>query len=290
MSAALYPHHPYGIPVIGWQEEIESFTADDALGFYHRWYNPANAVVVVSGDVKPAEVFALAKQYFGPLATAPKITRTRVQTPDLPGDIRLNADSDAVHERLVEVATRMPSYRVNTDMAYALEVLEEILDGSEASYLPKTLVQEKKLVSHVDVDYSPGSFDETAFTISAIPAAGQTDDAVLAGLKEALANAAKMITTEEMARAKQSLQRSSIFARDSIMSPAYVLGGALATDRTVADAEAWPDKIAAVTPEQVQKALQMLINSRHVAGTIHPTGKALAGGSAPPPRPQGALQ
>src|SRR6188472_3233045 len=53
MEAALYLNHPYGRPVIGWRQEIEQLTRDDALDFYRRFYTPNNAVLVVAGDVTP---------------------------------------------------------------------------------------------------------------------------------------------------------------------------------------------------------------------------------------------
>src|ERR1700756_3575761 len=60
IAAALYLNSPYGRPVIGWHHEIEALTRADALAFYHRWYTPNNAVVVITGDVTADQVKALA--------------------------------------------------------------------------------------------------------------------------------------------------------------------------------------------------------------------------------------
>ena len=68
MAAAQFLNHPYGIPVIGWRHEMETLTREDALKWYHDNYAPNNAVLVVAGDVTPAEVERLAKEYYGPLA------------------------------------------------------------------------------------------------------------------------------------------------------------------------------------------------------------------------------
>ena len=51
MMAALYSNHPYGIPIIGWEHEIEELGRQDALSFYERFYAPNNAVLVIAGDV-----------------------------------------------------------------------------------------------------------------------------------------------------------------------------------------------------------------------------------------------
>ena len=68
ISAALYLNHPYGRPVIGWRPEIEKLNREDALAFYKRHYAPNNAVLVVTGDVSPEEVKALAEKTYGKVA------------------------------------------------------------------------------------------------------------------------------------------------------------------------------------------------------------------------------
>ena len=62
VQAALFPHHPYGTPVIGWAHEIESLDRQDALAYYGRFYTPENAILVVAGDVEPETVARLAGQ------------------------------------------------------------------------------------------------------------------------------------------------------------------------------------------------------------------------------------
>ncbi len=56
MMAALYANHPYGIPIIGWEHEIDALNREDALSYYKRFYAPNNAILVVAGDVEPEEV------------------------------------------------------------------------------------------------------------------------------------------------------------------------------------------------------------------------------------------
>ena len=53
IDAALYLNSPYGKPTIGWRSEMEHLTRQDAIAFYHRYYAPNDAVVVIAGDVKP---------------------------------------------------------------------------------------------------------------------------------------------------------------------------------------------------------------------------------------------
>ena len=62
VQAALFTHHPYGIPVIGWGHEIEGLKREDALAYYERFYTPENAILVVAGDVEPDEALRLRKR------------------------------------------------------------------------------------------------------------------------------------------------------------------------------------------------------------------------------------
>ena len=59
--------HPYGEPGIGHMSDIQSYTRAEAMDFFHTYYNPANLIVAIAGDVDPDEIRALAETYFGRL-------------------------------------------------------------------------------------------------------------------------------------------------------------------------------------------------------------------------------
>ena len=68
MAATLFLHHPYGLPIIGWQHEIEGLGREDALAYYDRFYTPENAILVVAGDVTAEAVHKLARDSYGRIA------------------------------------------------------------------------------------------------------------------------------------------------------------------------------------------------------------------------------
>ena len=74
IAATLYTHHPYGTPIIGWENEIEGLSRQDAIDFHDRFYTPNNATLVVAGDVTPEEVESLAKGTYGAIAQARRAT------------------------------------------------------------------------------------------------------------------------------------------------------------------------------------------------------------------------
>ena len=70
------------------------------------------------------------------------------------------------------------------------------------------------------------------------------------------------VTAEEVSEAIERLQSAAVFARDSVSTPARVLGSALVTGQTLEDVEAWPERIGAVTVEQVNAAARAVIDDR----------------------------
>src|SRR5210317_118878 len=69
-NAVAYTNSPYRRPIVGWMEDLDTMTVEDARQWYETWYAPNNATLVVAGDVKANDVFRLAKQYFGQLPTS----------------------------------------------------------------------------------------------------------------------------------------------------------------------------------------------------------------------------
>ncbi|MBY0428794.1 MAG: insulinase family protein, partial [Alphaproteobacteria bacterium] len=288
MAAALFPHHPYGTPVIGWKEEIEKFTVDDAKRFYQTWYQPSNTVVVVSGDVNADEVFALAKKTYGVLPTKIIPPRSRSIDPPFKGNTKIELEDEHVRETTLLRTYKVAPARSNHANSHALEMLEELLDGSDASYLPKRLIQEKNVASVVNANYVSDLYDEGQFSISIVPKPGITNEQVLAELDAALADYVKRLPSdEEMKAAQRSLQRQAILARDSVMGPAQTIGVALTTGDTLEDVETWPEQIGAVKPPDVQAALKTILENPSVTGVLKPkAGMDLNHLPPPPPPPQ----
>lgn len=293
MAAALFPHHPYGIPVIGWKEEIEKFTVEDARRFYETWYQPSNTVVVVSGDVKAEEVFALAKKTFGVLPTKHLAPRIRAIDPPFKGNATIVLEHEHVKQTTLLRSYKIAPARKDPANSIALQVLEELLDASDASFLPRRLIQEKNLASSVNVNYESDLYDHGQFVISLVPKPNVTKEQLLAELDAALQEYAKTLPNEDdMKAARRSLQRQAVLARDSVMGPAQTIGVALVTGQTLDDVENWPEQIAAVKAEEVQKALKSILETPSVTGVLKPKEGLDPSKIAPlpPPSAQGAIK
>src|SRR5439155_11080619 len=89
VNAAIYLHHPYRIPTIGWEHEMRLLSTQDAIDYYRTWYAPNNAVLVVAGDITAAQLKPLAEQYYGPIPAKAVRARNRVTEPPKVATTRL---------------------------------------------------------------------------------------------------------------------------------------------------------------------------------------------------------
>ena len=258
LSAAVYQASPYRRPVIGWMNDLEALTPQDAREFYRRWYVPANAAVVVVGDVDPAEVRRLAEKYYGaiPGRTAPA-GKPRIEPPQ--AGVRRIEHKAPAEQAYVALAFKVPQLTSfdatpENDDALALTVLAAVLDGYSGARLDRALTQGPNRVAD-SVGASNGLWGRgpQLFTLDGVPAPGKTAEQVEAGLRAEVARVAREgITEAELARVKTRWVAGEVYKLDSIMNQARELGGAWllglpldAGDRLIA-------RLRAVTAEQVK--------------------------------------
>jgi zinc protease len=271
MSATLFMNHPYRIPVIGWRAEVAALTRDEALAFYDRYYAPDNAIMVVAGDVDPAEVRRIAEKHYGPLKPSGRPRAERPQEPPHLGARRLEMRDARVRQPYLMRQYLTPS-RVSGDPkdAAALTILAEVLGGSGVtSRLGRALQVDEQLAVGSGAWYSSLSLDPAEFSVYAAPTPGVSledletkVDAVMAAL------AADGPTDEELRRARAGVAASEIYAQDSGAGLARRYGAALAVGLSVEDVENWPRVLEAVTAEDVKRAAGMLRIEASVTGYL----------------------
>jgi zinc protease len=284
----LLPDYPYGIPVIGWRNEIEKLSATDADDFYNHHYAPNNAVVIISGDVTVDEVKKLAGDTFGKIPRRDISARKAFPPLKKPSEARVVMVDAGVEQPQLQFDAVMPSYSTQTSgEAYAFEVLAEVLDSGEVGVLYHDLVAAQGVASGVDTNYDPDARGDAIFTIALVPQPGKKPEILEKALHDELQKLAQQgIDAKSIEYAKKRLVRDAIFARDSLATPGYVYGEALTTGHTVEDVEVWPDRIAAVTPERVNAALRQLVDSPYaVTGLLLPDKNASAAAKAAARKP-----
>ncbi|MDJ1157880.1 pitrilysin family protein [Chelatococcus sp. SYSU_G07232] len=274
MAAALYVHHPYGTPIIGWMHEIEGLRRDDALAYYRRFYTPENAILVVAGDVEAEGVRRLAEDTYGRIAPrGARPERHRPREPEIRAMRRVSVADAKVEQPLLQRAWLVPSSRTQADgEAYALELLAEILGGGQTSVLYRTLVLEKELAVGAGAYYFSTMLDDARFGMHAAPRPGVSLETLEAAIDETVAAfVARGVSANELTRAKTRAVADIIYAQDSQAHLARLYGSALAIGETVEDVAAWPTRIEAVTADAVYEAATRFLDRRRaVTGYLLP--------------------
>lgn len=286
LRAAQYMNHPYRIPIIGWEHEVRGLDTKKVTDYYKRYYAPNNAILVVAGDITAEELRPLAEKTYGALEPADTPPRDWPSEPTQHAPRQVELVSPQVGQPSWRRSYLAPSYTAGeTRHAYALEVLANILGGGGSSRLYKSLVVEQGIASSAGCYYNAGDRgpSEFVFYLSPRPGAIKGEDGTdtsprqeLAVLEKALEAEisrvlAEGVTPDEVARAKKRLQAEVVYARDGLATGARVLGRALASGQTVEEVEAWPDRIGAVTVEQVKEAAAWVLReNRSVTGLLLP--------------------
>jgi zinc protease len=273
MMAALYLNHPYGRPVIGWHQEIEKLGREDALAFYKRFYAPNNAILVIAGDVDVNEIRPLAEATFGKVAAQPAISaqRIRPQEPEPVAPRTVTLADPHVEQPTVKRDYLVPSAATAAaGESPALDVLAQLMGNGSNSYLYRALVVDKPLAVNASTNYQGTSLDATQFSISAAPRQGVDFATVEQVIDGVIADLAKNpVRAEDLERVKTQLIAEAIYAQDNQATLARWYGGGLTTGLSIDDIRSWPDRIRAVTAEQVRAAAaKWLDKKRSVTGYL----------------------
>ena len=270
-DAALFVNHPYGTPIIGWQHEIEQLTTQDAVEFYQQHYQPNNAILIVSGAVTADEMRTLAEKYYGSLPnrdgqkTPKPIVRQRPTAPPQHTNTSISLKDARVQQEKWYRAWLVQSENHDEDRTgdEVYDILADILGGGSTSVLYKKLVREQKVATSIYAYFSD-SLDYDVFGINAIPAPNVTLEQLEHAIeKEITAFLTAPIDSKHLARIKNASLASAIFARDSLMGPAMIMGFALALGKSIDDVENYPQRVNAVTENQLSTLAQKLFGGKH---------------------------
>lgn len=253
-------HKPYGMPIAGYADDVKKLNVRDLMTFYHKHYAPNNAVLIVAGDTTADQVRKLAQKHYGPIAARKIEPRKRpaIGATDLPQRVT-RADARVAEPRWSRYYLAPSYHKGETRYAYALQILARLLGGGETSRLWRDLVVERRLALSAWADYSATSLGLTSFDLGVHPAPGAAIADVEAAVGEQLDRLLdKGVSSAELMRAQNQLLAAAIYAQDSLQNGPRLYGSVLGVGGTVADIDAWPQRIAGVTADDVVAA------ARHV--------------------------
>ncbi len=272
IGEALYPQgHPYSWTTIGYIEDLNRVDVNDLKRFYMRWYGANNAVLTVAGDVNTEEVLKLAQKYFGNIAHGPDVRKQQV--PPFGLDVnRYISYEDNVRFPLLNVA--YPTSPANTKDDAALDVLADILSGSQGSPLYKGFIETKKAVSASAYQYSRELAGQFQFVIRANSGSSlaETEKSLKTILQEWEKKGA---SDDDVAKFKAQYQ-SSLYTR---LSTVQGKGASLASFFTLAGnanfLKSEMDMYMAVTKEDVMRVYKTYIKDKPaVVLSCVPKGKS----------------
>ncbi len=268
---------PYRRPIVGWMNDLDAMTAEDARAFYRRWYTPANAAVVVAGDVEPARVLQMAERHYGRIAARPVPARKPQEEPPQAGirRVEVKAPAEQSYVTLMFKVPRLASLEPTpgNDDALALSVLASVLDGYAGARLDRALTQGPDRVAD-SVDASNGLWGRgpQVFTLSGIPAPGKTPQQVEAALRAQVDRVAREgIQEAELQRVKTRWVASEVYKLDSVFGQARELGAYWAYGFGLDASEQLIRRLRAVTAAQVQSvAARYFGDDQLTVGVLRP--------------------
>ncbi|MBN9369630.1 MULTISPECIES: pitrilysin family protein [unclassified Hydrogenophaga] len=286
-NAMVWQASPYRRPIIGWMSDIDAMTPQDVRDFHQRWYVPANAAVVVAGDVDPQRVREIAERTYGRIPARAVPARKPRTEPAQQGPRRLEYRAVA-DQALVVLAWHAPRYSGKDDAAsrdaLALAVLSGVLDGYSGARLERALVQGQgtggqRIADSASSGYGLMGRGPQVFTASAVPARGVTPEATMAALKAEIQRIAREgVSEEELQRVKTQWTASEVYKLDSVFSQAQEQGSYWVNGLPTDAGERLMAGLRAVTAEQVRAVAGRYFTDRTLnTGVLVPEARAAEG-------------
>jgi zinc protease len=280
-------HHPYGSPTRGWLPDVEGLTAEDAKGFYDRFYVPNNATLVVVGDFNSTNALASIKKYFGAFArSATPMPVIRAREPEQRAERRVMMRYPGKTE-LLQISYHAPSIAEQDSAPMA--VLEKLLNASIAGRL-KTKLMETKVCSGANSQFELKR-DPGLLTITATPAAGQTLSKALDAIDSMISQLrSQAISDAELRRAKNQAEFACFSERDGPYRTGFHIGY-FDSISSWKNAYSWPERLRTVSSADILRVAKLyLVPENRVVGFLSSTAqpKATPQLQVPPPSKQTA--
>ena len=263
MSATVFVASPYRRPIVGWMNDLDAMTAADVREFYQRWYVPANAAVVVAGDVDVDQVRQWAEKYYGPIAPRAVPVRKPRLEPAQVGMRRIDVKAPA-DQAYVALAFKVPGLAPSgltaatpgsdDEDALALTVLAAVLDGYSGARLDRALTQGDARVAN-----SAGAYNglwgrgPQLFMLDGVPVNGKTAEQVEAALRAQITRVAQEgVLDAELNRVKTQWVASEVYKLDSVFNQARALGANWALGLPLDAGERLVERLRRVSAGQVK--------------------------------------
>jgi zinc protease len=274
----VYKRHPYGIPIIGYEELLARLNREDFVEYYRTHYVPNNTIVTIAGQVKADEVLPKVKAAFKDFERKPYPLR---HIPQEPEQISERYYEDYYPTELTRVSMAYAGISILDSDVYALDVLAMILGQGETSRLYKDLFRDKQLVKSVSSsNFTP--VDRGVFEVEVTLDQSHLEETIQAIKGHIAAIRENGVNPDELEKAKRQVLSSHIFGRQT----AQPIASSAAIDEAFTGdhhfSKKYVQEVRAVTLEDIQRvAREYLQDHRLSTAVLYPESERKIATSAP---------
>ena len=253
-----FQQSPYQIPIVGWETDVESIKREEMMDYYRRYFNPANAILVIAGDIDPVRAREDAEDFFGRFEGS-KTIESNYRESDQQGERRF------VIERGLDSPILMLGYHtppVTDAEYYAVELLFSILGRGRLSRLYKDLVYERGLASRIGVYVDDNRYPGLS-NIYAYPASGIKVDSLEQAIYETTNRLRDSIDLAELKRVQNQTIAQFVYGRDGVFRMGVMIGWAEIVAGSYHYIEEYPARIGRVTIDEVQNAIDRYLDPKN---------------------------
>jgi zinc protease len=255
-----YQVHPYKWATIGKEiSHIEDATMDDVRSFFKKHYNPANAIMVVAGNIEVEQVKQLAEKWFSPIAMGEKPLRQLPAEPKQTAPRKLTVERDVPASSIYKVYHMCSRY---DEEYHTVDIISDILSRGNSSRLYKSLIKDKQLFTEINA-YVMGDFDKGLFVISGkLPDHVSMEEAEKGILEELEKIKTVAVESDELQKCKNKIESSVTFSETDVLTKATnlaiseLLGDAGLINREI-------EKYGAVTIEKIKSMAGQLLDENN---------------------------
>ncbi len=280
VQGAAFRVHSYHHEVIGDMADLHSMTRDNLYTHYKTYYIPNNAVMAVAGDFETKEMLARIKELYEPIPAGDKPPRLSRQEPEQKGEVQLSVEGPG-ETTYVQVCYRFPN--ASHPDFFPLAVLDSLLAGpsnlnffgggisNKTSRLYRALVDKELAVSVYGG--AQATVDPFVYNISMTIHPQRMPDEALSALDDQIKRIQdEVVSEDEITRAIKQARAIFAYGSENITNQGFWMGYA----EMFADYNwflTYLDKLAAVTPAEVQRVAQQYLGPKsRVVGTYIPDG------------------
>lgn len=247
-----FTYHPYHWTPIGFKDDIKNWSIEDIRSFHSKYYQPANAIVVVAGDIVPEVVFDNVTKYFGEIKNLTPLPSAHHQVePQQDGAKRMMIKKESEVE-MVAIAYKIPNFKHEDQVA--LSALSELLSSGKSSKLHRILVDEKKLVNQI-YGYAMEAKDPSVFLFLAVCNPGVKAESVEAEILKVIESLKKGdVTDKDIEKIKINTKADFIHNLESSSELATLFGSYYAKG-DITPLTSYEERINALKKEDIIKAV-----------------------------------